>query len=346
MNKQTSLFIKAVAIVMMLSTHLFSLYPSSSLISIPLGNGKTVSSYIGYACVLCVAIFAFLNGFGLQKSYEGKTLGQTYLYAVKKAAIFLAEYWIILFSLFFPFYACSVAGAIDWILVLRSLIGWGGGLLPFAWYVYFYIGVLFTLPLVRYLFPKGRVLGVLLAYLPLILAALVWGFLDKADRFTQYRELLVYYACVLGGFAFAKYSWFETVRGWFKRAKIDRWWFYLPLAMLSLIGVSLIRNVLLFPFASLLILFACVYLFERSVPKWIAFPLRWLGTLSMPIWFIHYVFFADYINRFISLYTWVNFPRLGPIILVFCLLISAGIALIYHALFSLPGHLLSKRKCP
>ena len=127
MNKQTSLFIKAVAIVMMLSTHLFSLYPSSSLISIPLGNGKTLSSYIGYACVLCVALFAFLNGFGLQKSYEGKTLGQTYLYTLKKIAVFLVEYWTILFSLFFPFYACAVAGAVDWMMILRSLIGWGGG---------------------------------------------------------------------------------------------------------------------------------------------------------------------------------------------------------------------------
>jgi peptidoglycan/LPS O-acetylase OafA/YrhL len=200
--------------------------------------------------------------------------------------------------------------------------------------VYFYLGVLLTLPLVRYLFPKGRVLGVLLAYLPLILAALVWGLLDKTDRFTQYRELIVYYACVLGGFAFAKYSWFETVRGWFKSAKIDHWWFYLPLAILSLIAVSLIRNVLLFPFAALLILFACVYLFERSVPKWIGFPLRWLGTLSMPIWFIHFVFFADYINDFIPLYSLVMSPRISIVILAFALVLCVPVALIYCPFFA------------
>jgi len=127
MNKQTSLCIKAIAIIMMVATHLFGLYASSSIISITLPNGRLFSSYIGYACGLCVALFAFLTGFGLQKSFEGKSIGGVYLYSLKKIVVFLLEYWVILFSLFFPFYACTVAGAVDWMMILRSLIGWGGG---------------------------------------------------------------------------------------------------------------------------------------------------------------------------------------------------------------------------
>jgi len=219
----------------------------------------------------------------------------------------------------------------------------GGVLIPFSWYVYFYLGVLLTLPVVRYLFPKGRLLGVLLAYIPLTALAFVWGWLDKTDQFTLYRELVVYYVCVLGGFSFAKYGLFEAVRSGLNKVKLDHWWFYIPLSLLSMAAVSLVRNVLLFPFAILPILFACVCLFERPLPSWVLFPLSWLGKLSMPIWFIHYVFFADYINGFIPLYSVVMSPRIGIIILTFALVICIPIALIYYAFFAWIGRFVYKK---
>ena len=127
MTKTASLYLKGIAILMMLATHLLFFVQSPNILSIPLPNGSNVSAYIGYACALCVPVFAFINGYGLSKVYEGKSLGQIYLYSIKKMGLFLLEYWIILFSLFVPFYACSVAGAVDWLLILRSLFGWGGG---------------------------------------------------------------------------------------------------------------------------------------------------------------------------------------------------------------------------
>ena len=127
MTKTASLYLKGIAILMMLATHLLFFVQSPNILSIPLPNGSNVSAYIGYACALCVPVFAFINGYGLSKVYEGKSLGQIYLYSIKKMGLFLLEYWIILFSLFVPFYACSVAGAVDWLLILRSLFVWGGG---------------------------------------------------------------------------------------------------------------------------------------------------------------------------------------------------------------------------
>jgi hypothetical protein len=343
MTKTASLYLKGIAILMMLATHLLFFVQSPNILSIPLPNGSNVSAYIGYACALCVPVFAFINGYGLSKVYEGKSLGQIYLYSIKKMGLFLLEYWIILFSLFVPFYACSVAGAVDWLLILRSLFGWGGVLNPFAWYVYFYLGILLLLPLLRYLFPKQALLGLAIGYLPLLIAAFVWGFLDKADTYTSYRELLVYVVCVLGGFVFAKYGLFETARKGLAKIKCDHWWFYLIFTVLGFALTSVVRNVLLFPFTSLPLIFLGVVLFEKPLPRVPSFIFKWLGVLSMPLWFIHYIFFAPYVNRYLNLYNMVTSPRIALAIVLLGLLLCLPLALIYHFLFALPSLLKKKR---
>jgi hypothetical protein len=220
----------------------------------------------------------------------------------------------------------------------------GGGVLnPFAWYVYFYLGILLLLPLLRYLFPKQALLGLAIGYLPLLIAAFVWGFLDKADTYTSYRELLVYVVCVLGGFVFAKYGLFETARKGLAKIKCDHWWFYLIFTVLGFALTSVVRNVLLFPFTSLPLIFLGVVLFEKPLPRVPSFIFKWLGVLSMPLWFIHYIFFAPYVNRYLNLYNMVTSPRIALAIVLLGLLLCLPLALIYHFLFALPSLLKKKR---
>ena len=63
------------------------------------------------------------------------------------------------------------------------------------------------------------------------------------------------------------------------------------------------------------------------------FCLSWLGKLSMPIWFVHYMFFARYVNQIFPLFDFVSNARVGAVIALLALIMCIPIALAYHFVF-------------
>ncbi len=332
MNKAASTMLKALGILLMLTTHFLDRQQPDNLLSIPLPNGSNVASYIGKAAAICVVIFAFVNGYGLTKKYDSfSSLGRCYLYSLKKAAIFLLEYWLIFFSLFFPFYAVSVEGNIDWALVLRSLVGYSG-IVAFAWYVWFFLGLLIILPLLRFCFPKTMKWGValLLAYIPLMTAVIVWTSLDRNDAFDSWRGTLSYFISCVVGCALSRTNGIEGIRTLLNKAKLDRVWFYGLVSLAGLAIYAALHKAIIAPFAVLPIVFFFARLSEKTIPKGIGFVVDWLAALSMPIWFIHYAFFADYVNRYVPLFDIASLPRIGVLVVLFVLAMCIPVALIYR----------------
>ena len=319
----------------MLATHFLDFQQPADLLTVQFANGRNLDSYFGYAATICVAIFAFLNGYGLTASLETKTPLGKLLYLLKKGLVFLLEYWFIVFTLFLPFFLAS-GNTMDMSLFFKTLIGYGG-IHGFAWYVWFFLIVLALSPFLSYLFPKKVhwSLGLVIAYVPLTIVVVIWTLLDKADAYDAIRGYLIHFISVLGGVAFWRYGVFEKARALLGRAKVDKWWVYLILSLIGLSVLGITRRGLAAPFVLIPVLFLTVSAFDgRSIPKWLDFCLSWLGRLSMPIWFIHYVFFAGYVNQFIPLFDFVSSVRIGIVIVLLALAMCIPVALAYHFIFA------------
>ena len=77
-DKQSTLHIKGLAIILMVCNHLFPIpewiYPDNQYISIPLAD-KSLAAYIGGFSKICVAIFALLTGIAMYHTYSKKSIG-------------------------------------------------------------------------------------------------------------------------------------------------------------------------------------------------------------------------------------------------------------------------------
>ena len=133
MDKKTTQMIKGIAILIMLAHH---------FIVIPFSELPYLITLFGYACKICVAIYAVLSGYGYFFTRE-----KTVRYGLKKSWGLLRIYWLQLFTLFIP--AAMIVGG--WKLTPSKMIIQLFGLLPnlnwFAWYVFFYIFCMLVMPL-------------------------------------------------------------------------------------------------------------------------------------------------------------------------------------------------------
>lgn len=100
---------------------------------------------------ICVSIFAFLTGYSFYIREDKWASGK---YRLKKAIRFLAEYWVymVLFILVGLWCGEKCPSAVT---LLYNMIGLGTGVgteyvcVPFAWYVSFYLSVIFLYPLLK-----------------------------------------------------------------------------------------------------------------------------------------------------------------------------------------------------
>ena len=334
MSRKASLTFKGLAIVFMLLTHFLDYRQPTNLLT-PFIGSRNFDSYIGYSAGICVAMFAFINGYGLTAALEKRAgFFQKAAYILIKAIVFLLEYWVIVFSLFLPFYL-TAGLPFDWQLLLRTLVGYNG-LCAFAWYVWFFLIILLTIPFFSALFSKKMPwwLGLVLAYIPITLFVVISSLVDKNDQIEWLRGYLCHAISVLGGLVFYRFDLFAKGRELLSKAGLNHWWFYLVLSLLGLVTAGILRKGIVFPFALLPLLFLWTNLFdEHDLPKSVVFAFGWLGKLSMPIWFIHCLFFTQYVNQIIPIFDFVSVLRIGIAIALFALILSIPAALVYYWIF-------------
>ncbi|MCQ2755136.1 MAG: acyltransferase [bacterium] len=102
MDKRESAGIKALAIIMMFWHHLFGCdtFLSNGIVLDYIPIFKGYDATIGIACKLCIALFAFSSGYGIQKSYIEKAKYNKIILSIYK---FLLQYWVIMFFVAIPY---------------------------------------------------------------------------------------------------------------------------------------------------------------------------------------------------------------------------------------------------
>ena len=285
MEKKITQMIKGMAIIIMI-THHFIVMP---FIELPY-----LVTLFGYACKICVAIYAVLSGYGYFFAKE-----KTVRYGMKKIWGLLQIYWISLFTLFIP---AAISGG--WELTPWSLIVQLFGLLPnlnwFAWYVFFYIFCMLVMPvLYRYkIFRFKPLINLVIMVIVPYVIAIALHILPNYGENTIINDLFscfLYFPCFLVGYWMAENKVIERI----EQIKV------LKNPLCGFIGVVLVfaarivsNSIVSLPldviYAPILICMICSLAKVFNL-KYISIIFGVLGKYSTGMWFFHAVFFSTYI---------------------------------------------------
>lgn len=318
MDKKTTQMIKGIAILIMIAHH---------FIVIPFSELPYLVTLFGYACKICVAIYAVLSGYGYFFAKE-KTIG----YGIKKIWALLQIYWISLFSLFIPAAVMGGWKITPWKLVVQMF-----GLLPnlnwFAWYVFFYMFCVLVMPvLCKYkVFRFKPYINLLMMVVVPYIFELALHFVPTYENNTIIHDLfscLLYFPCFLIGYWMAENKVI-------KKSK-EMKWFKNPIFCILGIAIVFASRILINSIADFLldvfyvpIIICCIAnLFEKVNCALIKKGLSVFGKYSTQMWFFHAVFFSTYIcDWFQPILKVVSWP---PLMFVWLVILSLVGAIIYE----------------
>ena len=322
MEKKTTQMIKGMAIIIMI-THHFIVMP---FIELPY-----LVTLFGYACKICVAIYAVLSGYGYFFAKE-----KTVRYGMKKIWGLLQIYWISLFTLFIP---AAMSGG--WKLTPWSLIVQLFGLLPnlnwFAWYVFFYIFCMLIMPvLYRYkIFHFKPVMNLAIMIIaPYVIAVVLHTFPSYGEN-TIINDLFscfLYFPCFLVGFWMAENKVIERI----EQIKVLKNPLYGFIGIVLIFVARIVSNsIVSLPldviYAPVLICMICSLAKVLNL-KYVSIILGVLGKFSTGMWFFHAVFFSTYICDFFQP---ILFIVKNPILMyVWLILLSLTGAFIFQILLN------------
>lgn len=326
--------IKGIAILLMLFHHLFG-FPEwyadgVSYIGIPL-RVNTLEYALGQFGHICVSIFAFITGYGMFFSYrKGKIVKQSF----KKGISFLICYWLILFGVAIPINLILGKTDITIKLIIQNMFTYDASLVPFAWYVRFYLEMLITLPIFYRMLTKYSFVTIPVFLILPITANYLLGrigsdsfFVQKAVYFTM--EYFLWITTALMGLCFARYGLFERIGKAFnvlKKAEIPVCVIFMAILMYlrayreDTIGIIFSFDSI---YAPTFIFLACRII--SVLPKIFHCFLKLMSRHSTNIWFLHSMFFF----RTAELMKFAYAPRLSILIvawvIILCLILSVAL---------------------
>lgn len=308
--------VKGVAIFMMLAHHCFA-FPDYWL------DGFSVGMIPSIVCdnfKICVAIFAFITGYGF---FAGKE--KTYKDILGKVLKFLGQYWLQLFLIFLP--VATIHFAFSAKRIFYNVIALYDHIILFAWYVFFHCFVLLTFPLVKRLLTKGPICNLAIVLIGGYCFTAVLYFLPfESPLMTMLLDCSIYYPVVGVGYLCARYGVLDKIA-----QKV-----HILGAIAIIAGIFLLRAKVSVikgfnfdtVYAPMLIVSLCIILEKcRPIHAILAFG----GKHSFHMWLFHSIFFSIYTRDVVQpLITWTDIPIMR-FLLITC--ISLGVAVLLDRLW-------------
>ena len=293
-SRSMSQMVKGIAILMMIAHHCFA-FPDFWLNDFRVG---TVTALVSNQFKICVAIFAFITGYGF---YAGRSY--TYKQTIRKTIRFLLQYWLQLFFIFLP--VASISYDFSLSKIVHNLIALYDNIVLFAWYVFFHCYVLLTFPFAKK-FLNGSVAQGLAVVLAGGYCVTVFFYFLPLDGplFSMLFDCSVYYPVVGIGYLFAKYNVFDRLG---KKLSTMVAAVVIPVIILVRTQLSVIKGFSFDVFyAPLCILSLCRILAKCPIVHPI---LQFLGKHSFHMWLFHSIFFSAYTRELIQpLVSWTDIP--------------------------------------
>lgn len=201
-DKELSIFIKGLAIILMIIHHSFG-FPDYYIETISYPELQQFTKYISQCTKLCVALFAFLTGyvyaFNKSKSYK---------YSLRKIFVFLVDYWIVyiillVIAILIGGYNPSIKDIFLEMFALKRPI------MKFCWYVFFYWELMLIMPAFTKIIDSKKFLK---EFLYSILGFFIISILIHIFNIeSNYATIIAYFPVVICGYLCAKYDIFNIV---------------------------------------------------------------------------------------------------------------------------------------
>ncbi len=334
-TKDYTEMIKGVAILLMLVHHLFG-FPDwyvdeVSYIGLPL-RVNTIEYTIGQFGHICVAIFAFITGYGIFFSYKKGGIVKN---SFKKGISFLVCYWLVLFGIAIPINLAFGKTDMSLKFIVQNMFTYDRTLVPFAWYVRFYLEMLITLPLFYRMLTKFATVTIPFFMIFSFIASYYMSTATNSNFFIQEmiyfsREYLLWISVALIGLCFARYNLFERLGKIFAYLKKGEIFVCIALMLILIYfrtyKANTFRNIFSYDcaYAPIFIFLACRII--AKLPQILHSFLKIMGKHSMNIWFIHSLFFF----RTEELMKYAYAPKFSILIVawvaVICIILSMALS--------------------
>ena len=300
MNKETSLELKGIAILLMLLLHLFNTQERVAACTtyVMFWNHKPLVYALSRVAGFCVPIYLFVSGYGHAISLlRGRLNFGHCLQRIRKLYV---NFWVIFF-IFIPI-ACWVQptayprGAT---VFLQNMIGLDFSYNKEWWFLLPYVVLALLSPfLFRAVAQKTNTGDYRIGKAPLLLTAAVYLLVTTCGKYLpdslSQQPLIVLFLNTLkllfvfiAAAAFAFNQWFERLQAWPRRKS--------HLFLVCLLALCLLRMSLGPSFLNAFFVLVCIPLYVLlSRPNWLKRFLMFFGKHSTNMWLCH-TFFAYYI---------------------------------------------------
>ena len=343
MTKDETKQMYGIAILMMLCHHLFrTADPTNYLSVLNLFLGKEMIRYIANFCGICVAIYAFITGYGFSEYakrkefvYSGSDFKEICGYVIKHIVGLYKKYWLV-FLIFVPL-GCLTKSYEDYGIktIILSLIGLDSSFCGAWWYVWQYAILCTAFPLQMILLDvltniikkksinlNYRNAGIIFTFF-FSLTIILWAL----DGFTTVK--VVYgIICFLGCIS-SRYSLISKGKELLNRFGSSNFICLGVIAIMAILRVyqrmkwggvnGLVDIVLIIPF----FICTCKLLENR---EWITTKLQYFGGKSTYMWLIHNFFLTTNLAIVIRIVRVAAFRYVMLVVLsCFCSMIIKGI---------------------
>ena len=343
LSKDESKILYGLAILLMIYHHLFVMPErlNNNYISILDFKNFDLELKIAIFCKMCVAIYAFISGYGLYVSstrIDGngiKRIKKVYVYIFKHLINFYKKYWLV-FAIFIPMGFILNVYTFNIREFILSIMGKGVIYNVEWWYVIKYVKMLIVFPIIEFLLKKSSepkdnlIKGIILFF------ALVYYFIfsNKDLNIIGYIMSNIYMVIFFVGILIARYKIFQTIYDIcckFKKKTI------VLISLLSIFGVVLIRmyyakeptwasgDMFLTP----ILIFSFIVLLRELNLKRVSYVLKFIGKYSIYMWLTH-TFFAYYYFQDLVL-----LPRVSILIYLWLIIISLITSIILEKIYTL-----------
>lgn len=286
LSKESTSFIKGVALVFMFIHHFFTLSKDVYIEQVRFLYNEGFAKNFCAPFKICVPIFAFITGY-VYFYCKNKDVK----YSIKKATNLWISYVAVLIVLLVPLVLLNLYSftPVDFVLDLLALTR---TIVSFNWYVAFYIISIFLLPVLSIAIEKKPLLAVLLS---ITISFLIWkmipGLIPEMLWFLrQLPDDMQWFPCIVSGYAFARFNLFTEAKSTLSSHNpFIVFFFYIIMMLIPFVTRNYIPE---FDFITVpLFIFGLSSVYEMIRHKIIVKPISIIGKHSMYMWFFHCGFF-------------------------------------------------------
>lgn len=315
LSRQMSTAIQAVGVLMMVFHHLFGFPDRIGVAYIPLHAG--IELLIARCCKVCVTLFAFCSGYGMEKkaaAMKQPSLTGLSVMSLKQIWGFLVRYWTV-FLIFVPMGFLLGVYQFDPVAFLAGFLGLSNRYNLEWWYVGFYLLFLLCFPLLRT--AAKWVYQTKPALLHVLFAGCLLAFALCPAEMPGYQFLL-YLICFAEGMYFARFPLFSKLHERLPRG--------IGGFALLLVGAGAVAAFWVLKLPSILLAPAVIFILVcllRPLLEWkpTAAVLHFFGKQSLYIWLTHTFFAYYYFQKLVFV------PRFSPAIYLWCILLCIPVSM-------------------